>query len=397
MRTCMLAYAFYDTDNRIIRYAETMVMRGDQVDVVCLGREGQANEEVVHGVRVLRIQKRVRNEKRAVTYLWRLLSFFFVSSWWITKLHLRKKYDLVHVHSVPDFEVFAAWLPKLSGTAIILDIHDIVPEFYSSKFGVSTKKSLVFHLLLLVERASAAYADKVIVSNDIWKERLTGRSVRREKCHVIINSVDHSVFHRRTRTRQDERFIVLYPGGLQRHQGVDLAVCAFQWVRQAVPGAELHIYGEGSERENIVNLIGKLNLFDTVFLHPVVPLFEIPQLMANADLGLVPKRADSFGDEAYSTKILEFMSQGIPVLVSRTTVDSYYFREPAVKFFNSGDERDLAEKIILLARDPSLRMLMVRTAEGVVAANNWSVKKKEYLHLLDTLRRGVVQSFASWI
>jgi phosphoribosylanthranilate isomerase len=30
-------------------------------------------------------------------------------------------------------------------------------------------------------------------------------------------------------------------------------------------------------------------------------------IVANADLGIVPKRADSFGNEAYSTKIMEFM------------------------------------------------------------------------------------------
>jgi len=35
-------------------------------------------------------------------------------------------------------------------------------------------------------------------------------------------------------------------------------------------------------------------------------------VMAEADLGVVPKRADSFGNEAYSTKIMEFMSLGVP-------------------------------------------------------------------------------------
>ena len=47
------------------------------------------------------------------------------------------KYDVIHIHSVPDPLVFTAFLPKLVGAKIILDIHDLLPELYASKFGVS--------------------------------------------------------------------------------------------------------------------------------------------------------------------------------------------------------------------------------------------------------------------
>ena len=34
---------------------------------------------------------------------------------------------------------------------------------------------------------------------------------------------------------------------------------------------------------------------------------QIPDIIDNADLGIVPKRADSFGNEAYRTKIMDFV------------------------------------------------------------------------------------------
>ena len=85
---------------------------------------------------MFRIQHRERNERGRLSYISRLLLFFFRSAVFLSWRHLRNPYQLIHVHSVPDFEVFAALLPKLMGCKVILDIHDIVPEFYASKFQV---------------------------------------------------------------------------------------------------------------------------------------------------------------------------------------------------------------------------------------------------------------------
>jgi glycosyltransferase involved in cell wall biosynthesis len=73
--------------------------------------------------------------------------------------------------------------------------------------------------------------------------------------------------------------------------------------------------------------------------------------MENAHVGVVAKRAEGFGNEAYSTKVMEFMSQGVPVILSRTQIDTYYFKENQVCFFDSGDEKQLAKAILKVLRD----------------------------------------------
>jgi hypothetical protein len=118
-----------------MRYAQALVERGDEVDVIALGSdEKQPAFEMVDGVGVHRIQRRVRNESSKYSYLWRLIQFCTKSSFSLGRLHWKRKYNLVHVHNVPDFLVFSAWLPKLAGAKIILDIHDILPEFFANKF-----------------------------------------------------------------------------------------------------------------------------------------------------------------------------------------------------------------------------------------------------------------------
>jgi glycosyltransferase involved in cell wall biosynthesis len=112
---------------------------------------------------------------------------------------------------------------------------------------------------------------------------------------------------------------------------------------------------------------------------------EIAAIMSEADLGVVPKRADSFGNEAYSTKIMEFMAVGVPVVVSSTKVDRYYFNDSVVRFFESGDPDALASEMLLLLRDTDLRQHLIVRASEYAATHSWENRKGDYLGLVDSL------------
>src|ERR1700735_3677818 len=103
MKACMVAYTFYEADNRVRRYAETLAKRGDQVDVVALRQKGQPAIDVINGVRLFRIQYRSLTEKNKFAYLAKLLLFFLRSMVFLTREKIKKRYVLIHVHCVPDF------------------------------------------------------------------------------------------------------------------------------------------------------------------------------------------------------------------------------------------------------------------------------------------------------
>lgn len=383
LRFCMLSYSFYDTDARVTRYAETLARRGDDVDVVSLGHDGQTDAEQINGVNVFRIQKRERNEKSRLSFLVRLFKFLVKSSAFVGRQHLRNRYDVIHVHSVPDFEVFSAWLPKLFGAKVILDIHDIVPEFYAAKFK-KPKNSFLYKTLVLVEKLSAAFSDHVIISNHLWL-RTISRSVNGSKASAIMNYPDQSIFYRRPRSRPDNRFIVIYPGSLNWHQGLDIAIRAVALIKDQVPHVQLHIYGSGDRKESLRNMVGELELQGRVFIYDMVPKEQIAEVMANADLGLVPKRNDSFGGEAFSTKTLEFMSLGVPVLVAATKIDMHYFNDSVVRFFEPENEADLAQATLTLIKDKEARERLAANASRFLEGYTWEKNSHLYLDLVDTL------------
>ncbi len=385
MKIGMVAYSFYETDNRVMRYAEALAGRGDQVDVVSLRRNNNALVETVNGVRVHRVQKRDINERGKLSYLGRMLRFLVQSSWFLAQRHLRQPYDLIHVHSLPDFEVFATFLPKLRGAKVILDIHDIVPEFYASKFGVS-EGSLAFRSLKMVERLSSAYSDHVIIANHLWEKVITSRSVEPDKCSTYLNYPDSSLFNSAMRTREeDDRIIMIYPGTLIWHQGVDIAVKSFDLIKDRVPNAEFHIYGDGSAKPQIASLIEERGLQKRVKLMDIVPIREVAGIMANADIGIVPKRDNCFGGEAFSTKILEFMALGVPVVAANTRIDRYYFNDSIVKFFQAADERSLADAMLAMALNKDLRTKLASNALAYISQQSWDVKRQNYFNLVDRL------------
>lgn len=385
MKVCMVAYTFYEPDNRVRRYAETLVKRGDMVDAIVLRQPGQRSVAVVSGVKVYKIQGRNINEKLKIQYLFKLLLFLVKSCFHLTLLHLKKRYDVIHVHSVPDFEVFAAIFAKLTGAKVVLDIHDIVPELFAGKFKVSNK-SIFFKMLLAVEKISMSFADHVIVANHIWFERLIKRSVHPTKCSVVMNYPDPAIFKiRKVQSLTSGKFIMIYPGTLSIHQGLETAIRAVKIIKKDIPDFEFHIYGKGTDENYFVKLVRDLGLQESVFFRSVVPIEVLPGIIAQADIGVEPKMKRSFGNEAFSTKILEFMSVGIPVVASDTLVHSHYFDESMVKFFKSEDEEDLARCVILLRKEKKLRENLVQNAFKYIEGNSWNNKKQEYLNIVDTL------------
>src|SRR5579864_5668918 len=385
MKICMLAYSFYENDSRIKQYANALVERGDSVDVIALRRPGQPAYSVLNGVNVFRIQTRTVNERGPLTYLFRIIRFLLLSAGFIAWRYASRRYQLIHVHSVPDFLVFAAIITRIFGAQVILDIHDVLPEFYASKFHVGLD-SFPFRCLVLVERLSIAFANHVIVANHLWCERVAARCGHPEKCSAIRNYPPLGLFNPQARSRSSGKFLITYPGSLNWHQGVDVAIAAFARIKDQMPHAEFHIYGEGPAKESLIQLAWNLGLRDRIFFHGLIPTEEIVKVMANTDLAVEPKRAGSqFGNEALSMKIFEFMAVGVPLVVSRTRIHQYYYSDSLVKYYDNDNEEQLAASVLFLRENPSVRERQIANALKYVQANSWEMEKNRYLGIVDSL------------
>jgi glycosyltransferase involved in cell wall biosynthesis len=378
MKACVVSYSVLETDYRVLRYVEFLRSQGHAVDVISLGAGDAPAESLGNGgARVFRVQDRRYNEKSLLQYAFRLLKFFVKGSLLMLRRHLARPYSLVHVNNIPDFLVFMALLPKLLGARVILDIHDILPEFFCQKFGRS-QGSPMAKVLLLLERVSVRFADKIIVANDLWRDRIIARTGRAEgDCLALLNypNLEHY-----TRSRKNGgQLSLLYAGTLSHQHGVDLAVRAMAIVARELPQVLLHLYSRaGSLRDELEQLVQQLHLQEKVIFHEAVPAKKLGQILGGDQIGLVPKRDGPFSGEAFSSKIFDYMAAGIPIIASRTRIDEYYFDDSMIYFFEPGDYAALAQAIIHLCQQPELRSSLTSHYQSFLSTQNWAVKSQVY-------------------
>ena len=107
--------------------------------------------------------------------------------------------------------------------------------------------------------------------------------------------------------------------------------------------------------------------------------------MKQVDIGIVPTLDGVFAGEALSTKSLEFLAIGIPVMISRTKVSQYYYDDSMVMFFKQGDHHDLAKCIIELYKDRERRKELVQNSKLFNEKYNWKNYRKTYYRIVDDL------------
>ncbi len=388
IRVCMLSYSFYTNDARVRRYAESLASRGDHVDVFALSGKNEKDSETLKGVQVYRIQKRIRDEREKFDFLIKMIKFFFKSGFCLTKSHFKEPYDLIHVHSVPDFEVFAALLPRLTGAKIILDIHDPVPDFYQAKFG--SDKKIYYNILSFIEKISSSFSHHIITVTHYWMSKIAQRSnIREDKISVILNLPDIKMFNIENIKRpkkENANFTILYPGSINKHCGLEVAIRAVDIARNVIPKMNFLIYGGGPELEHLTRLTHELKLDDVVKFCGSVPLEAIPEIMHDADIGIALLAGhDDYAQQALNVKLFEYLSMGLPAIATRTKSIEYYLEEGTVMLSNPNDPQDVAKCIIDLYSSPEKRKILKEKGLNFISRNNSAVQMNEYLQIVDKL------------
>jgi glycosyltransferase involved in cell wall biosynthesis len=385
----MAAYTNYRRDPRVKREAEALVGAGHEVVFLARRQAGEPDRETIAKVTVIKTIGFKRKCRSSMEYMIDYCVFFLMIFLHLLRHPLR--YQLIHINNMPDFLVFAACLPRLLGRPVIHDIHDLMPELYMEKFSSADAHWMV-KALVIQERWAGRFASAVLTVEDRLKDILTERGIPGEKISVLMNLPDERIFTRRTSPPKpvSAPFVLAYHGTLAHRLGLDVAIRAVAKCRHTIPRLKLHIIGDGEERERLISLRDELELGEIVtFSDGFIPLEKIPVMIEDADVGIVPLRICSGTDIMLPTKLLEYVSFGIPCIVPKTITIMRYFDDEMVQYFEAENIDSLAHAIVELYKNPlKRRELSQQATERFGMVYQWSTHKQVYTHLVAQLLKG---------
>jgi glycosyltransferase involved in cell wall biosynthesis len=390
-RVGMVVFSSYPSDPRPRRAAEALAKEGMDVDLLCQADDNLPRDEQVGNVSVRRLP--IQHDRGGkLSYAYQYFAFLLMSTSILSWRSLRRRYDLVYVHNMPDILVFCAILPKLLGAKVILDQHDPVPELMKTIFTLEND-SLQVRIMCWLEKISLAYADLVITVNLACKRIFAGRGCRTEKIGVVMNSPDeeifpyHSVCSRAVPARLRERpFVIMYHGSLVERNGLDLAVKALALVRESVPNVELRIYGrETPFLQRVLEGTSKLGLERNVVYLGSKSLEELVGEIDNCDVGIIPNQRNAFTEINTPTRIFEYLALGKPVIAPRTQGIQDYFDPQSLVFFESGSAEDLAQRIEYVYKHPGEICRIAERSQQVYQKHAWAQERKTLVGLVSDL------------
>ena len=319
------------------------------------------------------------------------LTFMVRATAKVTRLHFAQRYDVVHVHNMPDFLVFSAIIPKIFGAKVILEVQDTSPELMAAKAD-GRLRALILRVAIWQEKLSARFADHVITVGWPFEELLLERGIPAAKLTSILNSADPRIFRPDLRTEplldaaSDERPLVLmYHGTLTERNGLDTAIRAFAKARTTAPHMRFDIKGRGEAIPDLKQLADDLGVGDHVVFSDPCPSEELFEVVTHGDIGIIPYRSDGFMDLVLPTKAYEFALMHRPMIASDTPAIRSMFRPESIVLCEPSNEDSFADAIVDLYQHPEKRAELIRNAADDYLPYEWGLMSERYQRLLASL------------
>lgn len=281
-------------------------------------RTGSYRRERLQGIEVRRCPLWVPRSPTGIKRLIHLLSFALSSAPVLIAAALRWKPALIFVVA-PSLACApaAALCGRLSGAATWLHIQDFEVD---AAFDLQiVRASLVRRSVLAVERWIMKRFDRVSTISVSMHKKLDEKIKQPSKSRLFPNWIDTSPFMERTRSPEmvkkfgldASRAIILYSGNMGAKQGIDIITSAARLL-DSQSGPQFVLCGDGAERARLEREAADQK---NVFFFALQPAEDFPDVLAMADVHLLPQRADA-EDLVMPSKLLAILASARPVVAT---------------------------------------------------------------------------------
>lgn len=371
-------YADYGCHVRIRGQANALQARGHEVCIVTYpgGRD-------VDGLRTLRPPGWRRGREMLTGSAWWKLILDAMLAPLAWQVAHRYRPDLIHAY-LHEGALLGTFLSRLYHLPLVFDFQgSLVSEMLDRRF--LSRRSPFVGSLRRLERWLAHQPDAILPSSHHAVGLLASAfGVRRERLHVLLDSVDDEAFRPRemhdaarlSALRQRLRLpagrpLVVYLGLLAPYQGTDtlLRAIARLKVRRGTMPVPFFLVMGFPHVPHYRSMAQALGIAEDVRFTGAVAYDEAPAYLALGDVAVAPKQSETEG----SGKLLPYMATGLPIVAADIPAHRQYLEEEGL-YFPAGDTEALAEALRRsLAEDHAWRRRVGECLRGRVSARYlWS-------------------------
>lgn len=265
----------------------------------------------------------------------------------IRRFIIANQIDMLHCHQYSPY-IYGVFASRLTHAKVIFTEHG---RFYPDRRKL--KRMLINPIL-------SQFTDSITAISTATKNALIKyENFPGKRIHVIYNGIDASKFEmlhngdlRQSFGFDEETFILGTVARLDPIKNHEMMINAFKIIHERFPNTALMIVGDGPERQYLESLISKLGLNRSIIITGFRE--DTPQFYNMMDLFLLT----SFSEGTAMT-LLEAMASAKPCIATDVGGNPEIVLDYQTGFIiPSNDEHALAQKIIQLLEDKSLRTKM---------------------------------------
>jgi len=308
--------------------------------------------EDIGGIRVIRTYTFPAPNKG---FFRRILSFisFMISS--VVQGTVASNNQEILIATSPPFLVGVSGyiISKFKNIPFIFEVRDLWPES-AIQLG-ELKNKFVIKFLQKIELYLYHSAKLIVPVAESTINVLLKKGIEEKKIAVIKNGVDLETIPRQISNKSvnTNKIVVTYIGTIGLSHALDKVVESAELLKNE-DSILFEIIGEGAEKENLNNLIGKLGL-NNIKLINKIEREQLTEYYSKADILLVTLRKLDIFRKVIPSKIFEIMAFGKPVLISVDGEARFIVEKArAGLFVQPENPEDLRDKILYLKNHPDL-------------------------------------------
>ncbi|MDA8440977.1 MAG: glycosyltransferase family 4 protein [Peptococcaceae bacterium] len=337
MKVCILTSAHPPLDARIFhKEAQTLRQAGYEVVIIA----PHPASETVGGIRICAVPPVTSRRER------------FLRTRDIYAQAKREQADIYHFHD-PDLIPVGLLLQKRCHKPVIYDVHEYYGDSLLTRHWIPKGlRPIVARTVNYLEKRAARSFAAIITVNT----HMAGLFKRENPVGVILHNYPLASQFVFPRPEVAKAPFVLYLGGINRERGLEVILQAMVLVKAKFPGIKCELVGPVDTADlspQFSDLAGWLER-GNVQLRGKVPYTEVPKLLAQSSLALVPLLPTLNYQKAIPVKLLEYMAAGLPVVGSRFGyIEAIIRQNHCGRLAEAGNPEALAAEICSLLEDPA--------------------------------------------